>query len=163
MINLRPSFYHHLLELTVAHGIRHLPAHTPENDIPLKWLPLRSTTSIGSEHSRGHDVEFEGGTLTQPGLVERIARDAGATVGSLPLMQHVLEQLWEGMQGRRLTHKAYEGLGEIKGALNRHADAVFAALTADEQRLVPQLFLRLVNVNEDGEATRRVCPEGGTA
>lgn len=103
------------------------------------------------------DVEFEGGTDTQPGLVERIARDAGATVGSLPLMQHVLEELWDGMRERCLSHKAYEDLGELTGALDRHADAVLAALTAENQLLVPRLFSRLVNLKEDGQASRRVA------
>jgi hypothetical protein len=103
------------------------------------------------------DVEFEGGTDTQPGLVWRIAQDAGDTVGSLPLMQHILEELWEGMHERRLTHKVYEELGELTGALDRHAEAVYAALTTEAQQLVPRLFSRLVNLREDGRATRRIA------
>src|SRR4051794_9732352 len=72
------------------------------------------------------DVEFEGGTAVHPGLASRIAQDAGATAGALPLMQHVLEQLWPGMRDRRLTHAAYNELGGLRGALNRHAEQVFA-------------------------------------
>jgi len=102
------------------------------------------------------DVLFEGGTSTQPGLVERIARDAGARDGSLPLMQHVLEELWDRMCERRLTHEAYEAMGQLSGALDRHAETVFAALNAEEQRLTPRLFARLIKLDESGEATRRM-------
>ena len=63
------------------------------------------------------DVEFEGGTVVGPRLASRIAQDAGATAGALPLMQHVLEQLWLGVRDRRLTHAAYNELGGLRGAL----------------------------------------------
>jgi hypothetical protein len=80
------------------------------------------------------DVEFEGGTAVHPGLASRIAEDAGATAGALPLMQHVLEQLWLGMRDRRLTHAAYNELGGLRGALNLHAERVFANLPLDKHR-----------------------------
>lgn len=101
-------------------------------------------------------VEFEGGTAVHPGLASRIAQDAGGTAGALPLMQHVLEQLWRGMRDRRLTHAAYNELGGLRGALNLHAERVFAELPRDKQALVPRLFSRLLNVEESGEVTRRV-------
>jgi hypothetical protein len=103
------------------------------------------------------DVEFEGGMAVHPGLASRIAQDAGATGGALPLMQHVLEQLWLGMRDRRLTHAAYDELGGLRGALNRHAGRVFADLPVDKQLLVPRLFSRLLNVEESGAVTRRVA------
>ncbi len=103
------------------------------------------------------DVGFEAGTGAEPGLAERIAMDAGAATGSLPLMQHVLARLWERMQERRLTHAAYDGMGRLAGALNQHADEVYARLTAEEQRLAQKLFYRLVAVGESGEPTRRIA------
>lgn len=103
------------------------------------------------------DVRFEGGTAVHPGLANRIAQDAGATAGALPLMQHVLEQLWRGMRDRRLTHAAYDELGGLRGALDLHAERVFADLPPDQQALVPRLFSRLLNVEESGEVTRRVA------
>ena len=72
-------------------------------------------------------------------------------------MQHVLAELWKGMRDRILTHDAYEQLGELEGALDRHAEAVFARLTKEEQGLARRLFSRLLNVEEDGEVTRRVA------
>jgi hypothetical protein len=140
------AFRHPLFKEAVSEGNEFLPDMKPDE---LREAIGRPAAELG--------VRFEGGMDTEPGLVERIARDAGATMGSLPLMQHVLDQLWEGMRDRCLTHKAYEALGKVTGALDRHADAVFAALPEDRQRLVPRLFSRLVNLKDDGEATRRVA------
>ena len=36
MVDLNASFFHHLLELAVADRVRHIPAHTPKDDHPLK-------------------------------------------------------------------------------------------------------------------------------
>jgi Tol biopolymer transport system component len=111
-------------------------------------------------------VRFEGPTAEQPGLVRRIVAAAGrtqtvaaggGTQAALPLMQHVLAELWKGMRDRILTHEAYDRLGELEGALDRHAEAVFAQLTKEEQGLARRLFSRLLNVEENGEVTRRVA------
>lgn len=103
------------------------------------------------------NVGFGPGTEDQPGLIERIARDAGETGGALPLMQHVLELLWRGMKQRTLAHEAYDDLGGLEGALDQHAEAVFAVLSADEQVAARRLFYKLINLEESGEATRRIA------
>ena len=36
MADLDASFFHHLLELAVANRVRDIPAHAPEDDLPLK-------------------------------------------------------------------------------------------------------------------------------
>src|ERR1044072_3731142 len=36
MVDLDAPFFHHLLELTVADRICEVPAHAPEDDVPLK-------------------------------------------------------------------------------------------------------------------------------
>jgi len=36
MVDLDASFFHHLLELAVADRVRNIPAHAPEDDLPLK-------------------------------------------------------------------------------------------------------------------------------
>jgi hypothetical protein len=36
MVDLNTSFFHHLLELAVADRVRHIPAHAPKDDLPLK-------------------------------------------------------------------------------------------------------------------------------
>lgn len=103
------------------------------------------------------NVGFGPGTEDQPGLIERIARDAGETGGALPLMQHVLELLWRGMKQRTLAHEAYDDLGGLEGALNQHAETVFTGLSADEQVFARRLFYKLINLEETGEATRRIA------
>ncbi|WP_200964572.1 S1 family peptidase, partial [Bosea sp. Root483D1] len=106
------------------------------------------------------EVEFEGATATQSDLISRIVRDSGLTAGALPLMQHLLEQLWRKMRDRMLTHADYDELKGVKGALNAHAEAVHATLSLEDQRLAQRLFRRLVNVEENGEVTRRVASRG---
>lgn len=110
-----------------------------------------------SEPAARLGVRFEGGTDREPGLAERIVRDGGHKRGSLPLVQHLLAELWRGMRGRLLTHVAYQDLGKVEGALERHAERVFDALSPEQQALLPRLFSRLVNVKDDGEATRRLA------
>ena len=38
VVDLHAAFFHHLLELSIADRIRHIPAHTPEDDLSLKNL-----------------------------------------------------------------------------------------------------------------------------
>src|SRR5689334_5638181 len=41
MVDLDAPFFHHLLELTVADRICDVPAHAPEDDVPLKMAALK--------------------------------------------------------------------------------------------------------------------------
>ena len=101
------SFKHRAFTDAVGDGNLMLADMTPEE---LQEAICRPATAL--------DVKFDGGTAVHPGLASRIAQDAGATAGALPLIQHVLEQLWLGMRDRRLTHAAYDELGGLRGALN---------------------------------------------
>jgi hypothetical protein len=58
---------------------------------------------------------------------------------------------------RPLTVADYHAAGGIDGAIERSAEQVYAALTAEEQGLVRQLFLRLVHLEGDTIATRRAA------
>ena len=41
MVDLDAPFFHHLLELTVADRIGDVPAHAPEDDVPLKMAAFK--------------------------------------------------------------------------------------------------------------------------
>ena len=41
MVDLDAPFFHHLLELTVADRICDVPAHAPEDDVPLKMAAFK--------------------------------------------------------------------------------------------------------------------------
>jgi WD40 repeat protein len=75
--------------------------------------------------------------------------------GALPLLSHALLETWKRAKDRRLTVANYEATGGIAGAVQQTAERVFGELTEKEQACACRLFLRLVNVDEDGVVTRR--------
>jgi formylglycine-generating enzyme required for sulfatase activity len=94
---------------------------------------------VGPARSRG--VVFESSELVQT-LVASTARG----VGSLPLLQFALAELWERRdtaQGR-ITQAALDEMGGVAGALSRHADGTLARLSSSEREAARRLLLRLV-------------------
>ena len=59
-------------------------------------------------------------------------------------MQHALMRLWKGSHGTGvLTLAAYEALGGLEGALSGQANAAYASLGAEQQRITEVMFRRL--------------------
>lgn len=90
-------------------------------------------------------------------LAQRIARDTAGGNGGLPLMEFALTELWPKQLRGRLTFAAYEEIGGVEGALNRHAEKVFAEL--EQQGLgdrVQRIMLTLVR-NREGAAEATRC------
>ncbi|MFJ9028233.1 trypsin-like peptidase domain-containing protein [Streptomyces sp. NPDC102274] len=103
------------------------------------------------------------------GLEQRILADCGDAHGVLPLLEFTLDQLWERRRGGLLTHRAYEELGGVSGALAERAETVWrrAVREADgpdqaegaDEATARRLFTRLVRLPLGGPAaTRRVVP-----
>lgn len=109
-----------------------------------------------TEPARKLEVDFQAGKDAGPSVSERIADAMEARPGSLPLMAHLLEQLWDTLERRQITHEAYNELGGLEGALDRHANQVYGALTAEQKLRVRRLLSRLVKIEEGNEPTRRV-------
>ena len=65
--------------------------------------------------------------------------------------------LWEGQERGWLTHRAYERIGRVDGALARYADRVFDGLNEDDQEAARRVFVQLVRPGEGTEDTRRVA------
>jgi hypothetical protein len=78
-----------------------------------------------------------------------ILRDVESEPGAMPLLQHALLELWNRRHGRWLRIAEYEAIGRIAGAVACTADAVYDALSPDEQRQVQAVFLRLTRLSED--------------
>jgi hypothetical protein len=95
------------------------------------------------------------GVVFELGLVSAIIADVNYQPGALPLLQYALTELFEQRQGRLLTRDAYQSIGGTVGALAKTAEAVYLQMSATEQALSRQLFLRLVNLGEGTEDTRR--------
>jgi hypothetical protein len=91
------------------------------------------------------------------GLVERILNDVENQPGNLPLLEFALTELWNKRTGKQLTHKIYEEIGQVEGALARHADDKYGNLTDDEKEKVRRIFIQLVRPGEGAEDTRRIA------
>jgi WD40 repeat protein len=96
--------------------------------------------------------------------LDQALRDAAtATPESLPLLEHVLSLLYD-EQNRRgddlLRWSDYRELGELKGALAKHAEAVFSTLQPHEQKAFPQVMRYLVTLSpgEEELPNRRTAP-----
>jgi WD40 repeat protein len=98
------------------------------------------------------------GLLYDPGLADRILEDVRQQPGSLPLLQFALKLLYEKREGRRLTAKAYNEIGGVRAALAQHAENVYNTFDSAQTDLMRRIMLRLVEVSETGEATRRRVP-----
>ncbi|MCW2945819.1 MAG: transcriptional regulator, family [Actinoallomurus sp.] len=104
----------------------------------------------------------------EDGLVELLLRDLAPTTGdgteaaheagALPLLSHVLLTTWERGHRGRLTMADYRDSGGIHGAVARTADDVYASLSAAQQVLARQMFVRLVHLADDTGDTRRRAP-----
>jgi WD40 repeat protein len=94
----------------------------------------------------------------EAGLVERILGDVETEPGILPLLEFALTELWQRRSGKQLTHAAYEAIGEVQGALGRHANQKYAEFKdeADRER-VRRIFIQLVRPGEGAEDTRRIA------
>ena len=106
------------------------------------------------------------GLRLEPGLVELILRDVAREPGALPLLSHALRVTWEQRDGRTLTVEGYRASGGVGSALAQTADSVVEAVPPDRQALMRSLFLRLTELGEGIEDTRRrvvveeLVPEG---
>ena len=98
------------------------------------------------------------GVSFEAGLVDRILNDVGDQPGNLPLLEFALTLLWERQTSNRLSHAAYEAIGEVAGALARHAEEVFESLSQPaEKDLARKALLQMVRPGEGTDDTRRVA------
>ncbi|MHC5596893.1 MAG: nSTAND1 domain-containing NTPase [Nostoc sp.] len=96
------------------------------------------------------------GLKVEAELVEVLLRELNHSPGDLPLLEFVLEQLWQHRVAGELTLQAYqEQLGGIKGALERSSQAVYESLDPQMQECAKWIFLSLTQLGEGTEDTRR--------
>jgi formylglycine-generating enzyme required for sulfatase activity len=99
------------------------------------------------------------GLVFDDDLPERILNDTGTEAGALPLMAFALRQLYKAKTADgRLTRSAYEAFDGVHGAIGKRADDAFEALTSEVQGELGNVFLGLLEVDEQGVATRRRAP-----
>jgi transcriptional regulator with XRE-family HTH domain len=89
-------------------------------------------------------------------LVGNLLFEVYGQVGTLPLLQFTLDQLFQRRSGHQLTLRAYRELGGVKGALAQYAEATYASLLSEEyRRLARVLFLRLIDPGATEQDTTR--------
>jgi energy-coupling factor transporter ATP-binding protein EcfA2 len=95
------------------------------------------------------------GLCFEPGVVDNILKDVANQPGALPLLEHALLELWKRRQGRTLTLDGYRESGGVTGAIAKTAEETFNSFKPDEQRIVRRIMLRLTQLGEGTEDTRR--------
>src|SRR5439155_1435414 len=76
--------------------------------------------------------------------------------GALPLLSHSLLETWKRRSDRMLTLLGYLQAGGVQGAIAQTAETVYReGLTPDQQALARNIFLRLTELGEGTEDTRR--------
>lgn len=101
------------------------------------------------------------GCTVEDGLVNSLVRDCEAQPSPLPLLQIVLNKLWEAKGGARvLTLDSYQRLS-LDGAIDRHAEDFFEELQAQQKDRCLWLFLQLAEPLEDGRYVRKPMPLEG--
>ena len=64
-------------------------------------------------------------------------------------------ELWKRRQGYTLTLEGYRESGGVAGAIAKTAEETFNSFGRDEQRIVRRIMLRLTQLGEGTEDTRR--------
>ncbi|WP_198681062.1 nSTAND1 domain-containing NTPase [Lentzea terrae] len=93
------------------------------------------------------------GCTVETALLTTLVAEAAGRSGVLPLVSHALLETWHRRRGNTLTLTGYQAAGGIQGALAQSAEAAFATLDEEQQRLAKQLLLRL-----SADGTKRPIP-----
>ncbi|MBI1880444.1 MAG: hypothetical protein HYR94_19880, partial [Chloroflexi bacterium] len=99
-----------------------------------------------------------GGWTFEPGLVDFLLEEVGAEPGALPLLSHALLETWQRRRGHTLTFGGYRESGGVRGAIAKTADRVWGQLRPEEQAIARNIFLRLTELGEGMQDTRRRVP-----
>ncbi len=143
LVTLRADFYDALAQ----YDLRPIVAEHQEYIGPMSVDELREAIEGPTR---------AGGWEFSPGLVELILHDVGEEPGALPLLSHALLETWRRRRGTTMTLKAYAESGGVRGAIARTADRVYAGeLDAEQQRVAKAIFLRLTELGEGTQDTRR--------
>jgi hypothetical protein len=95
------------------------------------------------------------GLELEAGLVDRLCRDVGQEPGALPMLEHALDLLWQGRDGHRLTHRMYDQMEGVAGALTKTAERLYDALSEEERQQARRLRAELIAVGDESTPDTR--------
>jgi WD40 repeat protein/serine/threonine protein kinase len=158
LVTLRSDFYPRyqefpdLVEFARASGKFDLQPPTPYEVGNMIRLPAEAA-----------GLHFQHEQKTGQPLDQALRDAASATPESLPLLEYVLSLLYDKQEARSdslLRWSDYRELGELKGALAKHAEDVFSTLRAHEQQSFPLVMRYLVTLGQSEEEVpnRRTAP-----
>ena len=140
---MRADFYHRLAE---HHELRSLVAAQQYLVGPMDARGLRRAIEEPARRA---------GLALEPGLTRRILTDVSDRPGTLPLLEHLLLELWQRRRGRILTLEAYAASGGVEGAVARRANEIYGGMSPERQAIARRVLLRLTQPGEGTEDTRR--------
>lgn len=124
------------------------------------WLPA-TVAELTPEQLREVIVgplAHAGTVSAEPGLADRIVEDVRDAPNPLPLVQFTLTELWHRRHGGALTHRAYDELGGVRGALAGYAEQVWSALDPPARDATERLLVQLTRpLPESGLSVRRTA------
>jgi hypothetical protein len=163
VITLRADFYGRCLPYSALYALLEQQQKIMD---PMTAVEMRQAIEMPA---RSHALTFE------PGLVELLLRDVGVSgaqppePGALPLLSHALLETWRRREGSRLTLAGYHAAGDVQGAIAQTADVTYARLSPEQQIIARNIFLRLTELSEGAQDTRRraalaeLIPQGDNA
>ncbi|MEH1163927.1 helix-turn-helix domain-containing protein [Micromonospora sp. CPCC 205539] len=95
------------------------------------------------------------GMSVEPDLLATILAEAAGEPGGLPLVSHVLQEVWHRRSAATLSLAAYQASGGVRGAIAQTAERVYDELGPQERQAVRRMFLRLTALGEGTDDTRR--------
>lgn len=105
-------------------------------------------------------------TFEPPELADDIRREIEQAPGALPLLSFTMSEMYQlylenerNHNERCLTRTNYERLGGVVGALGKRADAIYTDCTEEHRHTLRKVMLRMVSVEGEGYAGRRVTAE----
>ncbi len=147
--------------VTIRHDFFHRAIEIPELTERLNqgFYSLAAPTFKALAQMVKRPAEYAG-LVFEEGLVDQILHDTGSDPGSLALMAYTLEELYKIATVERrdyqLKEEDYQTLGKVAGAIGKRAEQAFEKLDPAKSGLVEEVFRKLVEVTDDGKATR--CP-----
>jgi eukaryotic-like serine/threonine-protein kinase len=102
-------------------------------------------------------LSYERRRETGAGLDEELVV-AASPPGSLPFLQFTLDELFNERDGAMLTIASYDRLGGLGGAIDRRAEATFAALDEAAQAELAAVGRELVTLTQQDLPTGRTVP-----
>ena len=88
-------------------------------------------------------------------VVELLIEQSAGRAGALPLLEFALTSIWDGLAHGFEPAETLAQIGGVGGALANKARDIFAALSADEQRIARRAFLAMTRLGEGTHDTRR--------